>query len=69
MQLRAVGNTVSDLTGTRFELQASRSIDEPLTARLNVHFQLNVRGTEFLFTTNPVSPTWKSKSSRRYLQI
>ena len=31
---RAVGNTVSDLTGTRFEPQISRSRDEHVTARL-----------------------------------
>ena len=30
---RAVGNTVSDLTGQRFEPQASRSRDEGVTAR------------------------------------
>ena len=30
---RAVGNTVSDLTGPRFELQASRSRDERVTAQ------------------------------------
>ena len=31
---RAVGNTVSDLTGPRFEAQTSRSRDERVTARL-----------------------------------
>ena len=31
---RAVGNTVSDLTGKRFEPQTSRSRDECVTARL-----------------------------------
>ena len=31
---RAVGNTVSDLTGPRFEPQTSRSGDELVTARL-----------------------------------
>ena len=30
---RAVGNTVSDLTGPRFERQTSRSRDERVTAR------------------------------------
>ena len=30
---RAVGNTVSDLTGSRFEPQTSRSRDERVTAR------------------------------------
>ena len=30
---RAVGNTVSDLTGPRFEPQTSRSRDERVTAR------------------------------------
>ena len=30
---RAVGNTVSDLTGPRFETQTSRSRDECVTAR------------------------------------
>ena len=30
---RAVGNTVSDSTGPRFELQTSRSRDERVTAR------------------------------------
>ena len=32
-QWRAVGNTVSDLTGPRFEPQTSRSRDERVTAR------------------------------------
>ena len=32
---RAVGNTVSDLTGPRFELETSRSRDERVTARPN----------------------------------
>ena len=31
---RAVGNTVSDLTGSRFESQTSRSRDERVAARL-----------------------------------
>ena len=29
---RAVGNTVSDLTGRKFEFQTSRSMDEHVTA-------------------------------------
>ena len=35
---RAVGNTVSDLTGPRFEPQTSCSRDESVTARPTVRF-------------------------------
>ena len=38
---RAVGNTVSDLTGLRFEPQTSRSRDERVTARPTARFALN----------------------------
>ena len=36
---RAVGNTVSDLTGPRFEPQTSRSRDERVTARPTGRFK------------------------------
>ena len=36
-QWRAVGNTVSDLTGSRFEPQTSRSKDERVTAQPTGH--------------------------------
>ena len=35
----AVGNTVSDLTGPRFEPQTSRSRDERISARPNGRFK------------------------------
>ena len=35
-QWRAVGNTVSDLNGQRFEARTSRSIAERATARLQI---------------------------------
>ena len=38
---RAVGNTVSDLTGPRFEPQTSRSRDERVTARPTNFLLLN----------------------------
>ena len=41
---RAVGNTVSDLTGPRFEPQTSRSRDECVTARPTGRFQLSIGG-------------------------
>ena len=36
LRWRAVGNTVFDLTGQRFELQISRSRDDRVTVRSNV---------------------------------
>ena len=50
-QRRAVGNTVSDLTGPRFEPQTSCSKDERVTARpnnrLNKYYDIFLEG--FLF--------------------
>ena len=44
---RAVGNTVFDLTSSRYEAQASRSRDERVTARptglLNLYLKLEIR--------------------------
>ena len=40
---QAVGNTVSDLTGPRFEPQTSRSRDEDVTARPTGHHKVFIR--------------------------
>ena len=47
-QWRAVGNTVSDLTGSRFELQTCRSRDEHVTPRPTAMLLLNYFSTVLL---------------------
>ena len=54
-QWRTVGNTVSGLTGPRFEPQIFRSGDERVTARPTkaVLFDLFLRGIPFLILQQP----------------
>ena len=46
---QAIGNTVSDLTGTRFEVRTSRSRDESVTARPTGLFRKSSVGARSLW--------------------
>ena len=60
---RAVGNTVSDLTGRRFEPQTFRSRDERVTARPTCRFTRKPK-TRYVANNSRVIGSFKLKKSR-----